>query len=96
MQYNKLVVGKRVKVKLHDQSIRAVDFYGRNDGSSGTVVELDDEDSNLNVYVELDNGSYDWGHNLSLVAENESDNDDTISDKLAEIEKLVKEIRDML
>lgn len=98
MKFNDLKLGMSVKVKLNPaQSGR--DFDNENNDQVGIVEQLDHEDGCLSVYVSFDNGDRDWGNHQSLVAldaEQEKVDRGTISDKLAEIERLVKEVKEML
>lgn len=98
MKFNDLKLGMRVKVNLDCESTDC-DFSYANDGLFGIVEEIDDDDEKLSVFVCFDNDRRDWGNHRSLVAagsEKEKIDKGTISDKLAEIERLVKEVKEML
>lgn len=96
MKHSNLKVGMPVRVKI-DSSFNGCDFYARHDGTNGVVVVVDHAGGDMSVQVRFDNDDYDWGNHRSLISLEENDIDNaTIYDKLSQIDKLVKEIKEML
>lgn len=95
MEHSELYVGKRVRI-IRDEEHKGCDFYYYYDGHEGVVEIIDGKHAELSVFVKLDGdvGS-DWGNHKSLVAI-ESECNQTIRQKLEEIEILVEEIKEML
>lgn len=95
MEHSELYVGKRVRI-IRDEEHNGCDFYYYYDGHEGVVEILDGEASELSVFVRLDGeAGSDWGNHKSLVAI-ESECNQTIRQKLEEIDVLLAEIKEML
>lgn len=97
MDYSELYVGMRVRIN-RDEEYKGCDFYYYYDGHEGVVEILDGEASELSVFVRLDGeAGSDWGNHKSLVdIGSDRDCNQTIRQKLKEIEMLVDEIKEML
>lgn len=96
MKHSSLEIGMPVRIKI-DDSFNGSDFYNRNDGKNGVVCYIDHGGSDLSVQVEFEGDDNDWGNHRSLISFDENDIDSaTIYDKLSQIEKLVKEIKEMV
>lgn len=87
MQFN---IGDRVRVVTTNGGL----FSACNEGESGTVTRRRCSET---VYVRFDNGDMDYGLNADLESLTvEAPVPQTVQDKLAQIEKLVAEIKQVL